>query len=98
MACARPVVASRTGGITEVIGESGENGMLVPPGDVPALTQAMRTLLNDAQLRRRLGEAARLRVLEEYTIERMTERTLAVYEIARARLLASSASVRRSVA
>ena len=98
MACARPVVASRTGGITEVIGESGENGMLVPPGDVPALTQAMHTLLNDAELRRRLGEAARLRVLEEYTIERMTERTLAVYKIARDRLLASSASFRRSVA
>ena len=92
MACARPVVASRTGGITEVIGESGENGMLVPPGDVPALTQAMRTLLSDAQLRRRLGEAARRRVLEEYTIERMTERTVAVYEIARHRLLRSLAA------
>jgi hypothetical protein len=38
MACARPVVASRTGGITEVIGESSEYGMLIPPGDVPALT------------------------------------------------------------
>jgi glycosyltransferase involved in cell wall biosynthesis len=90
MACARPVVASRTGGITEVIGESGENGMLVPPGDVPALAQAMRTLLGDEGLRRRLGEAARGRVLAEYTIERMTERTLAVYEIARNRFLHSS--------
>jgi glycogen synthase len=87
MACARPVVASRTGGITEVIGESGECGVLIPPGDVQALTQAMRTLLKDEQLRLRLGEAARSRVLEEYTIERMTERTLAVYEVARDRLL-----------
>ncbi len=92
MACARPVVASRTGGITEVIGESGDYGMLIPPGDVPALTQAMRTLLGDEELRRRLGEAARGRVLEEYTIERMTERTLAVYEVARDRLLRSSAT------
>jgi glycosyltransferase involved in cell wall biosynthesis len=92
MACACPVVASRTGGITEVIGESGEHGMLIPPGDVPALTQAMRTLLGDKRLRRRLGEAARRRVLEEYTIERMTERTLAVYEVARDRLLRSSAA------
>jgi glycogen synthase len=92
MACARPVVASRTGGITEVIGESGQYGMLIPPGDVPALTQAMRTLLGDEQLRRRLGEAARRRVLQEYTIERMTEKTLAVYEVARDRLLRSSAA------
>jgi glycosyltransferase involved in cell wall biosynthesis len=92
MACARPVVASRTGGITEVIGESGEYGMLIPPGNVPALTQAMRRLLDDDQLRRRLGEAARERVLEEYTIERMTERTLAVYEVARDRLLRSAAA------
>jgi glycosyltransferase involved in cell wall biosynthesis len=58
MACARPVVASRTGGITEVIGESGQYGMLVPPSDVPALARAMRTLVGDEGLRRRLGEAA----------------------------------------
>jgi glycosyltransferase involved in cell wall biosynthesis len=90
MACARPVVASRTGAITEVVGESGEYGMLIPPGDVAALAQAMRTLQGDEQLRRRLGKAGRRRVLEEYTIERMTERTLAVYEIARDRFLRSS--------
>jgi glycosyltransferase involved in cell wall biosynthesis len=91
MACARPVVASRIGGITEVIGDSEECGMLIPPGDVTALAQAMRTLVADERLRRRLGEAARRRVLDEYTIERMTERTLAVYEVARDRLLRSSA-------
>jgi glycosyltransferase involved in cell wall biosynthesis len=90
MACARPVAASRIGGITEVIGESGECGMLIPPGDVPALAHAMRTLVGDEGLRGRLGEAARDRVLAEYTIERMTERTLAVYEVARNRILHSS--------
>ena len=86
MACARPVVASRTGGITEVVGESGENGLLIPPGSVTALGQAMQALVADESLRRRLGGAARRRVLSEYTIERMTERTLAVYEVARNRL------------
>ena len=86
MSCARPVVASRIGGIPEVIGDSGEYGVLIPPGDVGGLTDAMRLLLRDEDLRRRLGEAARERVLAEYTIERMTERTLAVYEIARGRL------------
>jgi glycosyltransferase involved in cell wall biosynthesis len=91
LACALPIVASRTGGITEVIGETGEYGMLVPPGDVTALAQAMRTLLDDERLRWRLGEASRRRVLEDYTIERMTERTLAVYEVAKDRLRRSSA-------
>jgi glycosyltransferase involved in cell wall biosynthesis len=90
MACALPVAASKIGGLTEVLGESGEYGMLIPPGDVQALARAMRTLVGDEGLRLRLGEAARGRVLAEYTIERMTERTLAVYEIAKDRLLRSS--------
>ena len=59
MACARPVVASRIGGITEVIGESRQYGMLIPPGDTEALADAMRELLREDGLRRRLGEAAR---------------------------------------
>jgi glycosyltransferase involved in cell wall biosynthesis len=86
MACARPVVASRSGGITEVIGESGENGVLVPPGDVGALVDALRAILRDDDLRQRLGKAARERVLAEYTVERMAERTLDVYRIAIAKL------------
>jgi glycosyltransferase involved in cell wall biosynthesis len=86
MACARPVVASRSGALAEAIGDSGECGILIPPGDVPVLARAMRTLMSDEELRQELGNAARARVLAEYTIERMTERTLAVYEIARARL------------
>ena len=86
MACARPSVASDIGGITEVLGRSGDNGLLIPPGDVEALVGAMRTLLGDEGLRRRLGEAAQRRVLTEYTVERMVARTLEVYRIAIARL------------
>jgi len=86
MACARPVVASRIGGITEVIGESGECGILTSPGDAPALAHEMRRLLADSPLRERLGEAGRRRVLAEYTVERMVERSLDVYRIASARL------------
>lgn len=85
MACARPVVASRIGAIPEVVDRPGENGLLVPPGDLEALTNAMRQLLSDEGLRSRLGHAARERVLAEYTVERMVERTLAVYEVARQR-------------
>jgi glycosyltransferase involved in cell wall biosynthesis len=86
MACARPVVASRTGGITEVIGESGDFGVLIRPGDTTGLAREMHALLSDPARRRRLGEAARTRVLAEYTIERMVERTCDVYQIAIARL------------
>jgi glycosyltransferase involved in cell wall biosynthesis len=86
MACGRPVVASRTGGITEVIGESGDYGVLIPPGDAQALAKEMSRLISDPPLRQRLGEAARNRVLAEYTIERMVERTLDVYRIAMVRL------------
>lgn len=85
MATGVPVVASDIGGITEVVQRSGEYGLLVPPGDVGALGGAMETLLRDKGLRRRLGEAARRRVLAEYTVESMVERTLEVYRAAIAR-------------
>jgi glycogen synthase len=85
MACSAAVVASDIGGIPEVIEKAGESGVLVPPGDVPALSAAASRLLEDEALRRRLGEGARRRMLAEYTLERMVERTLAVYELARAR-------------
>ena len=86
MACARPVIASRVGGIPEVIGESSACGLLIPPGDVRALREMMLKILRDEELRSRLGEAARQRVLAEYTIEKMVERTLSVYRIAIDRL------------
>jgi glycosyltransferase involved in cell wall biosynthesis len=86
MACAAPVIASDIGGIPEVVQRSGANGLLVPPGDVPALADAMRALVRDESLRHRLGQAARQRVLVHYTVERMVEQTLEVYRIAIARL------------
>jgi glycosyltransferase involved in cell wall biosynthesis len=86
MSCARPVVASSIGGITEVIDRPGENGVLVRPAHVDALAEALGRLLEDGPLRERMGEAGRARVLREYTIERMTERTLDVYRIAAERL------------
>jgi glycosyltransferase involved in cell wall biosynthesis len=86
MACAAPVIASEIGGIPEVVRRSGESGLLVPPGDVPALAEAIRALLRDESLRQRLGQAARQRVLVHYTVERMVEQTLDVYRIAIQRL------------
>jgi glycosyltransferase involved in cell wall biosynthesis len=86
MACGLPVIASAAGSVAEVVHRPGENGLLVPPGDIPALTDAMRILARDENVRRKLGSAARARVEEEYTLDRMVERTLAVYRLARGRL------------
>jgi glycosyltransferase involved in cell wall biosynthesis len=86
MACALPTVASAIGGITEVIDRPEENGILIAPGDVNALAHAVERLLSDKDLRARMGAAARARVESEYTVEKMVDRTLAVYERARTHL------------
>jgi glycosyltransferase involved in cell wall biosynthesis len=91
MASGLPVVASRIGGVSEVIGEGGVNGFLVEPGDVRGVAEACGRLLDDKDLRHRLGRAARRRVLDEYTVERMVERTVVVYETAAERLTAKAA-------
>jgi glycosyltransferase involved in cell wall biosynthesis len=56
LAVGTPVVATSVGGVPEVV-HDGENGLLVPPHDVPALAQAMRSLLEDDDLRERLAAA-----------------------------------------
>jgi glycosyltransferase involved in cell wall biosynthesis len=78
MACARPIVATTAGGIPEIV-EDGTNGVLVPPRDHAALAAAIVRMLNDTQLRQRMGEAGLARVNERFTVERMVERTAEVY-------------------
>ena len=60
MAHARPIVASRVGGVPEIVSND-ENGLLVPPGDADALADALGRLLADEALRARLGRAGRER-------------------------------------
>jgi glycosyltransferase involved in cell wall biosynthesis len=78
MACARPIVATRAGGIPEIV-EDGVNGVLVAPRDAPALAAAIVRALKDEGLRRRMGEAGFARVRERFTVERMVAETAAVY-------------------
>jgi glycosyltransferase involved in cell wall biosynthesis len=66
MAHGRPVVASATGGLLDLV-EDGETGLLVPPGDVAALRSAIERLLADVELRGRLGRGARERVREHFS-------------------------------
>ena len=72
-----PVVASETGGLTELIGEGA--GVLVPPGDPGALAAAVARMLDDGELRARCVAAGRAR-LERYTVRRMAEGMRAVYD------------------
>lgn len=65
LASRRPVVASAVAGVGELV-ETGVSGLTVPPGDVPALTEAIATLLDDPALRARMGEAGRARVAADY--------------------------------
>jgi glycosyltransferase involved in cell wall biosynthesis len=86
------VIASGVGSVAELIDRPGENGLLVRPGEPEGLAAAMRSVLTDTDLRQRLGLGGQARVRAEYTLEQMVERTLAVYDVARERLVASSAS------
>ena len=78
MACGTAVVASRVGGIPEVVVD-GETGVLVPPGEPEALAAAVSALCGDPERAARFGAAGRRRVEAEFSWERIAERTLAVY-------------------
>lgn len=65
-ACRKPVVATRVGGIPEVV-EDGVNGYLVEPGDVDGLATRVKQLIADPALRTHLGEAGRTRVEQNFT-------------------------------
>ena len=76
MACGLPVVAARGGALPEVVGDA---GLLVPPRDPVALAAAIDKLLGDAPMRRRLGRAARKRVLARFRWEDTAQRVVEVY-------------------
>lgn len=79
MACGKPVVSSDLATGVRFVNQDRVTGMLVPPGDPDALAEALNELLEDDVLRAGLGKAARLRVEQEFTAERMIARTLGLY-------------------
>jgi glycosyltransferase involved in cell wall biosynthesis len=78
MAMRKPVVATETGGLPEVV-RDGETGLLVPPGDVESLARAVSSLLRDPARRRQLGEAGRRRVETSFTVEAMMNNLTSAY-------------------
>jgi glycosyltransferase involved in cell wall biosynthesis len=72
LAAARPVVATRVGGVPDVV-RDGEDGFLVEAGAIDDLADRLARLARDADLRRRMGEAGRTRVLPRYAVQRLID-------------------------
>lgn len=89
LASGLPIVGSSTGGIPDLV-EHGENGLLVPPGDVKALAGAIRYLADDPELRAEM--AIRNRAKADATLQwsQVTRRYLSIYEAIQHRVLAGS--------
>jgi len=78
MAMEIPCVAPWVNGIPEIITHE-TDGLLVPPGDAEALARAIDSLMDDAELRRTLGQKARLKILEKFDLRRNTEHLADVF-------------------
>lgn len=79
MACRKAIVASRTGGIPEVVAD-GRNGLLVEPRDAKALAAAMLALLTAAERRDAMAATGDAMVRDRFTVERMVAGTAAIYD------------------
>lgn len=90
-ASGRAIVTTDTSGCRE-IARHGENGLLIPPHDIEALTAALRTLIDQPDLRQRMGRRSREIAETEFSLELICSQTLAVY----ATLLAQARSSRGS--
>ena len=80
MACSKPVIASNVGGIRSMI-KHGKNGFLVKPKDVRGLEIFINKLYEDRDLRRKMGMFGRKLLEKEFTVDKMVDQTLKVYEL-----------------
>jgi N-acetyl-alpha-D-glucosaminyl L-malate synthase BshA len=79
LACEVPVIATRAGGLPEVVAD-GETGLLFPVGDVDAMAAGAARLLADEPLRRKMGLAARRRAVERFATDRVVAQYRNLYE------------------
>jgi rhamnosyl/mannosyltransferase len=80
MACGCPVICTELGTGTSYVNQDTITGLVVPPNDPPALAAAARRLLDDPQLRTRMGQAGIRRARSEFSIDAMLDRTQAFYD------------------
>lgn len=79
MACGTPCIASRTGGIVDVV-EDGVNGCLVEPGNAQELAKGIVSFLRDETKRQAVGRAGRRKVEEKYSITAVAQQVIAIYQ------------------
>jgi glycosyltransferase involved in cell wall biosynthesis len=78
MACRLPAVATRIGGVTDIV-RDGENGVLVEPGDAPALAQGIEKLLGDGRFTGILAQNALQTIMDNYSLESIAPRYIGLY-------------------
>lgn len=81
MASGLPIVASDIGGVNLLINH-GQNGLLVPAGDVKALVEAIKPLLRDREMRRQMGSAARNDVVHRFNWKNVGKQLISIFEVA----------------
>ncbi len=91
MALGKAVVATKVGGIPELV-RDGKEGLLVPPADAPALAEAMKALIVDSKRRQQMAETGRNRISEQFSMEKVAGEVLETYE----RLMAPEPARRRN--
>jgi L-malate glycosyltransferase len=79
MASGLPVAATRISGNVDLVFD-GDNGLLVPPGDAPAMAEALVALLSDPERARRMGQRSRERVAERYGLDAVIGELIAIYD------------------
>ena len=82
MACGLPVVTTDCGGMTEAVTD-GVEGLVVPVRDPEAMAAALARLASEAKLSHHLGQAARQRILQEFTLDRQIEKFIELYQEAK---------------
>ncbi len=80
MACRKPVISTQLETGVQYVNQDGKTGLIVPPRDSKALAEAINRLLEDEELRTRMGIEGRRRVQREFTKEKMARETLKLYE------------------
>ncbi len=80
MAASTPVIATRTGGMTDIVTDAHDCGLMVDYGDTAAMAAAVTKLMDDPELLRRFGEGARRSAESDYDIHDAARRVLALYK------------------